>query len=359
MPVATKLLYFMLSFMAVMAAGPALAALLLYLLKADLGTVIARHPIGLSSGFALYGAFVTFMFFALQDRIIVFRPPYGTAPVSKAELLDRLEKAFSTPVEGRRLFDFAKKDDRAIITWTADTAFFQGTSIGGRGKKRVLVLTCDEAGRDVYFIMREHDWRWSASAASFDFSMNYSLGICAEFTTELYPSIEYSPDTGMKVDIKKLTFSSQELMQPVQSAVLSSGWTLRGGMIPGLYHRLLFCLPMAALFLCAGLFVTWVASGKAPQQPPGAMTTTIHAPVMTSDQYAESLRQSLPYMNLQSLRLQLESIMHAPASNFRPEFKAAFTIYGQAYLENPGRDPEFSEQLKKFAKEKDLPITTR
>ncbi|RJR30301.1 MAG: hypothetical protein C4576_33845 [Desulfobacteraceae bacterium] len=351
----TKLLYFLLAYLSVMASGPVMALLLLYVFKADPGMLIAHHPVGLSIVFALYGTFVAFMFFALQDRFIVFRPPAGTTPLKQAELLDRLEKAFSTPVDGRLFFDFAKKENRAIITWAADAGFFQGTNMGGRGMKRVLVLTCDEAGYDVYFIMREKDWRWNATLASFDFSMNYSLGIYAEFTKEWYPSIGYSAD-GLKVDIQKLAFSSEELMQPVQSAVLSSGWTLRGGMVPGLYHRLLFCLPLTALFFCMGLFLAWTAGAGGKHRPPPATTVHVAAPAMSPDQYAESLRQSLPSMNLQSLRRQLEGILSAPAANFRPEFRAAFTIYGHAYLETPGSDPAFAERLQAFAQEKNLPL---
>ena len=354
-----KLLYFMLAYTAVMASGPAVALLLLYVTKADPGAFISRHPAGLSIGFALYGAFVAFMFFALQDRFIVFRPPPGTAPASQSELLDRLGKDFSSPVEGKRLFDFARKDNRAMITWAADASFFQGANIGGRGMKRVLVLTFDESGRDVYFIMRDKDWRWNATASSFDFSMSYSLGIFAEFTKEWYPSIGYSPGTGLRVEVTKLTYSSEELMEPVRSAVLSSGWTLRGGMIPGFYHRLLFCLPIAALFLCAGLFLTWVGGGPdktVQQRGPAAVRVATPAPALTPDQYEESLRQSLPYMSQHSLRAQLESILHAPAANFRPEFKAAFTIYGKAYLEHPARDPDFSAQLIQFAQDKNLPL---
>ena len=258
-----KLFKFMLAFIVMMASVPALVLLAVLVVHADVDRVIAVHPAACRVSFALYGAFVAFMFFRLQDRFIVFRPAAGTAPAAQSELLRRLERAFAAPVEGKRIFDFAKERNRVAITWSSAIDYVQPASAGGRGMKRVVVLTLEEKRHDVFFLMKDKDWGWDLSRKGFDVSLNYASGIFAEAEAEYHPSIVLTEEGGVRVDLKKLSYSSNDLWMPIQTAVLAAGWTLRGGMVPHLFARLLFAAPLALLFYLMASFITWIA-GQAP-----------------------------------------------------------------------------------------------
>ena len=204
--------------------------------------------------FGSYGMFVALMFFQLQDIFIVFKPDPGTKPLKKSELIHLIEYGFTTPFQGRNLFDVVQTDEKVIITWASSIDYFQITNIGGSGKKRVVILSFDEEKHKVFFLMKDKDWKWNAAVKSLDFSMNFSMGIFSENTTEFHPSIDFSLDQGIKADIKKLSYNSNELWHPIQKAVLFSGWSLHGGMIPRTAYRILLSLPVALLFFGAGLF---------------------------------------------------------------------------------------------------------
>ena len=262
-----------------MISGPVLAVLAILVFKVDFDSLLVQHAMVINILFALYGVFIVLMYFWLQDVIMVFRPAAGIRSVSKSELVNRLEKAFNTPVQGQRLFDFMADKDRVVITWAASINYFQISSAGGRGMKRVIVLTLDENKHDAFFIMKDKDWGWDVSTNFFDFSLNYSAGIFAEYRAEVHPSIVFSEKGGLDVDIKKLTYNSNDLWIPIETAMLSSGWTLRGGMVPKLFHRVLFSIPVALLFFGMAFFITHLAG--LPQPPKGS---DIKTPVVAKEQ---------------------------------------------------------------------------
>jgi hypothetical protein len=266
-----KLFKFMLAFIGVMASGPALAVLAILAFGVDVDGAIRAYPVAIRIGFGLYGGFVAYMFFRLQDVFIVFRPQAVSSPLSKDELVVRLEKAFGGTAEGKKLFAVARDGDRLAITWSASIDFVQLASAGGKGMKRVVVLTFDEKRRDVFFLMKDKDWGWDLSGKGVGLSLRYATGIFAEIETEYRPSIAIAEGTGLTVDLKKLSYNSNDLWMPIQTAVLAAGWTLRGGMVPGLFSRILFSAPMAMLFYLMAWFVTWLAAASpqaaGPLQP--------------------------------------------------------------------------------------------
>ena len=344
----------MLSFVGTMLSGPALVLIVFFLLKLDLNKLLARHPWEASLGFAGYGAFIAVMFFTLQDVFLVFKPAPGIPPLSHAELVDRLETAFRGLLEGegKPLFDLVKTGDKVIITWSSAINYFQVSNAGGKGMKRVIVLTFAENNHDVFFVMKDKDWDWNTAQNSAQFSLNYSVGITAEFQTEVRPSISFARDGGIKVDLKKLTYSSDDLWLPIQETVLSAGWTLRGGMAPKFAHRVLFALPIALLFFAMAYFVTGVAGVSASRRTAtgenaGAIASMRPIPSgIVGDLPLTAAHMPTP--NIQSI---LEGIMRAPKQYWTAGIRQGFVGYANAYFLKTDQNREFAAQLLRFARE--------
>jgi hypothetical protein len=364
----------MLSFFGVMASGPALAVLAILIFKPDFDKLLAQYPWVMTITFALYGTFVAFMFFWLQDRFMMFRPEAGVIPSSRAEVVDKLERAFNKPVEGARLFDFMAQGDRAVITWSSSLNYFQLTNVGGRGMKRVIALTFDEGKREAFFIMKDKDWRWNVSKNFFDLSLNYSTGLFAEYETEVYPSIVFSESGGLTVDLKKITYSSNELWNPIQNALLSSGWTIRGGMMPKFHQRVLFALPVGLLFFLVGFLATGLAGSTYSKMAAKRAATSTQARATKYDMDSKtngatksagtsgagtgasagpdsSLEKMISHMPTENIKLVLDGIVKTPPKYLDQNVRNTFVTYANAYLAKKDREADFSTKVKKFASE--------
>jgi hypothetical protein len=350
---ASKLLLFMFSYFGVMAIGPALFLLADFVFKINIDKLFTEHPFGVCLTIALYVGFVVLMFFCLQDVFIVFKPAPGITPLSKEALVGRLEKTFNSPVEGKRLFDFMKDGNRIVITWSSSIDYFQITSGGATGKKRVVVLTLDEKRHNVFFIMKDKDWQWNLSKNFFEASLSYSTGIFAEFSTEYRPSIGFSENGGLKVDIKKLTYDSDELWLPIQTAVLSSGWTAKGGMFPIFYHRLLLAIPLSLIvfFMLYPLMRGTVQS----KGTPGKEATLLIAKGQDyQSDVAAQIEKVIPNLTTENIQSQLEKIMENQKNfvhHVNPYVKTAFTVYANSYLSKKNRKIDFESKIMAFAKE--------
>ena len=347
-----KLFLFMISFIGVMASGPALAVLAVLILRPDIDRLLKFYPMACAISFALYGVFVSLMFFYLQDRIFVFSPAPGTKPLSKAEVTGSLEKSFNAPVEGNKLFELTAKGDRVVITWSNSLSYFQVTNVGGRGMKRVIVLTFDEKNHDAFFIMKDKDWRWSAAKDFFSLSLNYSTGIFAEYESEVYPSITLSENGGLRVDMKKLTYSSNELWIPVRTALLGSGWTLRGGMMPRFLHRALFSvLVPGLLFFGMAFFCVSLAGSSTPKTAVEKPSPVSQAQSVKSNaDQAAQVERTIPHLSAENLQIILDGYMKTPEKYFNTELREIFVVYANGYFAKPGRSEEFSSRVKAFAR---------
>lgn len=347
----SQLLLFMLSFMGVMILGPALALLWGFLFKIDAGRLFAEHRMLVSLAFGFYGALVTFLFFALQDHFIVFRPAPGTPALGKAQLMRLVEESFTKPVEGRRLIEVARSGDRLVVTWDASISYFQGVAAGGRAMKRVVVLSFDETAHRAYFLMKDRDASWSASLGAAEYSLNFSTGLSAEFRVEAYPSIGFSPEGGLRVDLKTLAYNSEELFQPIREAVLGAGWSLHGGMVPGLWHRVLFSLPVALLFLAIGLLVTAMAAHEQSKAvpTPGAAAPRAETPYVVPADLEAQLAQVIPSMKTEMLAAQIEGIVKTPPEHIQEAARRAFAPYLNAYMRRPDRREALVDETLAFA----------
>lgn len=353
---AGKLFKFFFSFLAVMASGPLLFFLATLVWRPQIDTYFSTHPVGVSLVIALYLLFVSLMFFKLQDIFMVFAPPAGITPLAGQELLSRLERAFSKPVEGKQLFDFHKSEQKAVITWSSSIGYFQGTSGGRSGMKRVVVLNLNERHHDVFFIMKDKDWQWNISRNFASYSLNYCTGISAEFSTEVHPSIVFG-EHGLSIDMKKLTYSSDDLWRPIQEAVLSSGWRLRGGVLPRFSQRIALCgtLALAVFLLLYGAMVGLGQSSPAVQKldtpappaewkPPGTREIVAEFEKIAATMPTERLRGDI------EMRLQKMPTEYLVKGNDA----TVFATYARAYLSRPDRDENFAASLKKFATEHQL-----
>jgi len=349
----SKLLLYMLSYFGVMAVGPALFLLAVFVFKVNADNLFVQHPFGVCLTIALYMSFVILMFFCLQDVFIVFKPAPGTSPVSGAELINRLEKTFNSSTEGKKLFDFMKSNNKVVVTWSSSIDYFQLTSGGSTSKKRVIVLTIDEKKHNVFFIMKDKDWQWNLSKNFFEMSLNYSTGISAELSTEYRPAIAFSEDGGLKVDMKKLTYDSNELWLPIQSTALSSGWTLRGGMLPIFYHRILLALLFALIvfFLLYPLMRGSTHSKEAPgKTAPPAKTESRD---VQFDVVAH-LEKNMSYITTENIQFELEQLMKTQKNLVNQHTKSVFAVYAKNYFLRKDLKPDFESKIRIFAKENEI-----
>lgn len=345
----TQLLQVVFSFMGIMFIGPAILVASVFFLELDVGGLLARHGTASAVVFGLYGALVTFVFFALQDHFIVFKPEKPVPPAGKAELVRRITESFGKPVAGNTLFEVAEVDGKLIVTWSASLQYFQVVVGGGRAMKRVIVLTFDEDGHKVYFLMKDKDTAWRASLQGGEFSLNYATGLSAEFRTTVYPSVDWTPEGGLKVELKKLRYDSDELWLPIQKAVLSQGWSLHGGMVHGTKHRILFALPVGLLFLALGLGVAFLSRQQAApeQRVDGPLPATV------VNNLEANLAMALPSMKTDMIAVQIEGILSTPPQHLQDYSRRAFPSLVSAYIKRPDRREELvAEALAYAAREK-------
>lgn len=348
-----KLLAFVFSFFAAIAVIPLIVTAAVLLFKFELRSFMELHPLGTAIAMAGYVFFWIFAFFALQDFFLVWKPDPRVVPVSKKELIVQLENSFKKPFDGNSLYDvFIADDGRIAITWSASINYFQIVSGGHMEKKRVVILTLDEENHEAYLLMKEKDWKWSLSAKQFDFSMNFSSGIFAEISTEAVPSLTLNKDGSFSIDVKKLTYGYRELWSPIENALLTSGWTIRSGMLPKLSYRLALALPFAILMF----MLIYFALRNSPCTP---SVSAIKEPVEEAKQVdmdaygkneAEQIIKAGRLRSAKDIETTLEGLMKVPKQYFG-DYKSAFTAYSKVYREKQDADPEFIARLDKFAKE--------
>ncbi len=230
-----------------MVSGPAVLLVANFVFSVNANAIGVTHPTATSLVIAIYGALAVYLFFKLQDVFIVFRPAKEIKPLPKSGVIEKMERAFGSKVGGKKLFDFVHEGDRAAVTWASSINYVQLSAAGGIGKKRVVALRLDASKHTALFVMKNKDWSWDLSANAASASLYYAVGISTEFTTDWVPSIAVEDDGHIKVDMKKLTYNSNDLWLPIQSCFLSSGWTLQSGMALKPWQRLVSSLSMAAL----------------------------------------------------------------------------------------------------------------
>jgi len=353
-----KLLAFLFSFFAVIAVVPLIALIAVFLFKFDLRSFMNLHPLGVAIIAAGYAFIWVMSFFALQDYFIVWKPDPKVASIGKTQLIEKLERSFKRTFDGKELFDvFRSDDDRVAITWSSSINYFQIVSGGQIGKKRVVVLTFNEKKHEAYFLMTEKDWRWSLSTNRFDFSMNYAVGIFAEISTEILPSVTMDKDGTFAIDVKKLSYDYRELWLPIENTLLAGGWTIRGGMLPKLSHRLALAVPLALLLFLifyiptrGGVFSTTSSKANAPQYETKAVDRETY-----DKNEAAQIAVSGKLMSASHIEPILDGFMKLPRKYFG-DYKSAFTAYSKVYLEKTDKNPELVDRINKFAKENEIDL---
>ncbi|MDP2854918.1 MAG: hypothetical protein Q8O28_11820 [Smithellaceae bacterium] len=353
-----KLLAFVFSFFAVIAAVPLIVVIAVFLFKFDLRSFMNLHPLGSAIIAAGYAFIWVMAFFALQDYFIVWKPDPRVAAIGKTELIDKLERSFKRTFDGKALFDvFRSDDDRVAITWSSSINYFQIVSGGQIGKKRVVVLTFDEKKHDVYFLMKEKDWRWSLSTNRFDFSMNYSSGISAEISTDILPSVTMDKDGNFAIDVKKLSYDYRELWLPIENTLLAGGWTIRGGMLPKLSHRLALAIPLALLIFL--IFCIPAGNNLSSTAPTKANIPQHETKAVDRETYdkneAAQIAVSGKLMAASNIEPILDGFMKLPRKYFG-DYKSAFIAYSKVYMEKTDKNPEFVDRINKFAKENEIDL---
>ena len=351
-----KLLASVFSFFAVIAVVPLIVVIAIFLFKFDLGSFMDSHRLVTAIIAGAYGFIWVFAFFVVQDIFIVWKPDPAVLPIGKTELIDKLERSFKKPFDGKALFDvFRSDDDRVAITWSSSINYFQIVSGGQKGKKRVVVLTLDENKHEAYLLMKEKDWAWSLSSKRFDFSMNFSAGIFAEISTDIVPSLTIEKDGSFSIDVKKLSYDYRELWLPIENALLTSGWTIRSGMLPKLSYRLILAVPLALLMFALFYFPAW----KNPATP-SSVTVKEHLQEtreVDQDTYrkneAAQIAVSGKLMSAGNIETILDGFMKMPKQYFG-DYKYAFIAYSKVYREKKDRSHEFIARLDSFAKENEI-----
>jgi hypothetical protein len=349
-----KLLAFVFSFFAVIAVVPLIVVIAVFLFKFDLRSLMNLHPLGTAIAAAGYAFIWVMSFFFLQDYFIVWKPDPGVASISKTELIDKLERSFKRTFDGKDLFDVFRSDDgKVAITWSSTIKYFQIVSGGQMGKKRVVVLTFDEKKHEAHFLMTEKDWRWSLSTNRFDFSMNYAVGIFAEMSTDIVPSVTIDKDGNFTIDVKKLSYDYRELWLPIENTLLANRWTIRGGMLPKLSHRLALAVPLALLLFL--IFYIPARGGVSSTTPTKEYETKAVDRETYDKNEAAQIAVSGKLMSASNIEPILDGFMKLPRKYFG-DYKSAFLAYSKVYLEKTDKNPEFVDRINKFAKENEIDL---
>jgi len=168
------------------------------------------------------------MFFYIPTQILVFKPNVGIASVSQLVLVDKFEKEFSVKNdEGKNLFEVTSDGNKITITWSNKLNYSQLISIGVSSWKRAFILRLDENKHVASLSQKDVDWSWGATVNNLSFSGSFFKGISIELKVVYKPSFIFNDDGSVSFDVKKLKYSSDEIMQPLLKILLDNGWTVR------------------------------------------------------------------------------------------------------------------------------------
>ncbi len=359
-PLFGKLFAFVFSFFGIILLLPLIVAVAVLVFKFDLRSFTEMHPLAVAMAIAAYAFIWVMAFFGLQQVFLVWKPDPATAPVGKEALIAKLEKSFAGPFEGKKLFDvFRSDDDRLAITWSSSISCFQVAAGGRIGKKRVVVLTFDEKNHEAFFLMKDKDWRWSASPKKFDFSMRFAAGIFAEISTDFAPSLSIADDGSVTVHVQKLSYDSRELWLPIEKTLLASGWTIRGGMFRGWGYALAVAIPLALLLFFPIYFIMQSApsaTGATAQPMPPEQTAAADQETYRKNEAAQ-IAVSGKRMSAGQIETTLDGLMKVPARYFK-DYEYAFIAYARVYGEKKDKSPEFMARLSAFARERGIESLT-
>ncbi len=153
------------------------------------------------------------------------RPPAGTPVLSPQEVLDRL-LSLNRPTAPYQLVDGAAENVDLIAEWKiVDAQWYQVFAKAGLSKVFKIYLKLDPQAHQVRAMDREYTVSWSAGVPTLSLAVSafrgqtqaVEFGAAYAFTEELAPGQVY-----------KYRFSTKEIKQPIQEAVIACGWMYKG-----------------------------------------------------------------------------------------------------------------------------------
>jgi hypothetical protein len=208
----------------------------------------------------IYVAFAGFMFFYLGDKILRIPPENKASSMSKEELITKIESSFSQNDEknGNPLFYISRIGDRVVVTWSQKINYNQIASLGAESKKRVFILTFNDSKKTVSLIQRDVDWQWNGSPQGFFMFLSFFQGFSLEWSAEYKPSFDLKPDGTIAFDIKKIQYSSDDILKPLERIISKNGWTLNFPIIANWYIRWLIIL-LVVIFSLTPIIIAFLS----------------------------------------------------------------------------------------------------
>jgi hypothetical protein len=183
--------------------------------------------------------------------------------------------------------------------------------------------------------------------------MNYAVGIFAEMSTDIVPSVTIDKDGNFTIDVKKLSYDYRELWLPIENTLLANRWTIRGGMLPKLSHRLALAVPLALLLFL--IFYIPARGGVSSTTPTKEYETKAVDRETYDKNEAAQIAVSGKLMSASNIEPILDGFMKLPRKYFG-DYKSAFLAYSKVYLEKTDKNHEFVDRINKFAKENEIDL---
>ena len=153
------------------------------------------------------------------------RPAAGVPAVSADQLRQRL-LAINRPTAPYTIGDGAADGIDVVAEWRiVDAQWYEIFAKAGLKKTFRILMNFDAEKHEVRAQDRELEVSWSAGVPTLSLQASafrgqkqeISFGTAYAFTEELRPGVVYN-----------YRFNTKELKQPIQDAVVASGWTYRG-----------------------------------------------------------------------------------------------------------------------------------
>jgi hypothetical protein len=198
-----------------------------------------------------YFFLAVFLFLFLQDVFFTF-PAAQVSPKGITDIQTELTNYFNQANQKANYFQLANTPTETAITWHRDIKYNQLIDIGGASSKKLYILSFDSNRHQIFLTLREKDFDYSVSPTSLGASMRFNYGFSFEDSIEYHPSLVVK-NGSYKLDLQKVTFSTNDILAPVMRIARDGGWAVRITLFRSPMVQNIFLVLAILTFLFAGL----------------------------------------------------------------------------------------------------------
>jgi len=184
--------------------------------------------------------------------------PGGNTPVAVEEVKGQIRDAFAVSEGDTVLFDVKEDGNKMLVSWSGDISQFQLVQGGKINEEREFQLTFMPGTKTIGLTQVSKSSSQSVGIWGFFSSFGYSRGLTLEVFAKIIPSFGVNENGRVVIDMKKLSYNSNDILSPILHIAKESGWKVQvrfwDRVYKGILIYLVISLIMAAFFAKASTF---------------------------------------------------------------------------------------------------------